>query len=79
VHKVTSPGVVVVQLVGFSDPESHVSRYEAAMEVAGFEPWALSDGQPLKLSRTVHNRKWYHRVRNGRAGGSELLLVHRRA
>jgi len=79
VHKVTSPGVIVVQLVGFSNPESQVARYEAAMEVAGFEPWALSDGQPLRLSRTVHNRKWYHRVRNGRTGGSELLLVHRRA
>jgi DNA modification methylase len=79
VHEVTSRGVVVVQLVGFSDPETQVARYESAMEAAGFEPWALPDGSTLRLSRIVHNRKWYHRVRQGRAGGSELLLVHRRA
>jgi hypothetical protein len=79
VHNVTSPGVTVVQLVGFSDPETQVPRYSAAMERAGFEPWTLPSGDDIRLSRQVHNRKWYHRVRQERAGGSELLLIHRRA
>jgi DNA methylase len=79
IHRVTSPGVTVVQLVGFSDPAAQVPRYMMVMERAGFEPWTLPNGDEVRLSRQVHNRKWYHRVRNGRAGGSELLLVHRRA
>lgn len=79
VHGVVSPGATVVQLVGFADPKTQVSRYATAMERAGFEPWSLSDGQAVRLSRRIHNRKWYHRVRSERAGGSELLLIHRRA
>ena len=49
------------------------------MDVAGLEYWALPDGQPLRLSRTVHNRKWYHRVRNARMGGWSCCWFHRRA
>jgi len=79
VHAVTSQGVTVVQIVGFSRPKAQVSRYLTAMERAGFEPWTLSNGDDIRLSRQVHNRKWYHRVRHQRAGGSELLFIHRKA
>ena len=78
VHGVLSSGAIVVQVVGFSDPGGQVSRYARAMERAGFEPWRLSSGQAVRLSRKVHNRKWYHRIRSERAGGSELLMIHRR-
>ncbi len=78
VHAILSPGAVVVQVVGFSDPRSQVSRYARTMERAGFEPLRLSSGQVVRMSRKVHNRKWYHRIRSGRVGGSELLLIHRR-
>lgn len=79
VHKVISPGATVVQLVGFADPDTQVLRYEHAMERAGFERWQPADGEVVQLSRTVHNRKWYHRIKSERAGGSELLLIHHRA
>jgi hypothetical protein len=78
-HAIVSPGATIVQLVGFADPENQVPRYARILECAGFEPWRSSSGRAVRLSRKVHNRKWYHRVRRERTGGAEFLLIHRRA
>ena len=79
VREVMSSRGIVVQIIGFSDPQTQVRRYQAAMKRAGFEPCRHPSGEPIRLSRQVQNRKWYHRVRSGRNGGSERVLLHRPA
>jgi hypothetical protein len=80
VRKVLAPNAAVVQLVAFSDAESQLPRYLAAMEVAGFEeqepPTQSGD---RRLWRKVPNRKWY--CHNGREQDSarEIVLFHRPA
>lgn len=77
VRCVIDPKAVVAQLVGFSDADTQVPRYEEMMERAGFEPLRLPSGEPTRIQRCVHNRKWYHRVRQGRSGSMEVLMLHR--
>lgn len=71
---------VIVQVVGFSDPESQLPLYLRSMERAGFVedrdagPGNAPDGW---LWRAVPNRKWYTAA-DGHAG-SEVVLFHRKS
>lgn len=80
VRKVVARDALVVQLVAFSEAESQLPRYLAAMELAGFaesEAMVISDDN--RVWRNVPNRKWY--CHNGREQDSakEVVLFHRPA
>lgn len=80
VRQVVARDAVVVQLVAFSEAESQLPRYLAAMELAGFaESDALAISDDSRVWRKVPNRKWY--CHNGREQDSakEVVLFHRPA
>jgi hypothetical protein len=80
VCQVVARNAVVVQLVAFSDAQSQLPRYLAAMEQAGFaECDALAISRDSRVWRSVPNRKWY--CHNGREQDSakEVVLFHRPA
>jgi hypothetical protein len=59
VRQIVAQNAVVVQLVAFSDTESQLPRYLAAMELAGFaECDAMAISGDSRLWRGVPNRKW---------------------
>jgi hypothetical protein len=75
VRKVIDPEGLVVQLVGFSDAETQLPRYLAAMASAGFREVNLA--KDARLDRRVPNRKWYAKLQGAVDAATELLLVHR--
>lgn len=74
---------VLVQLVGFSDPDAQLPQYIATMERAGLqEEQLLADcGAAVdgRVWRRVPNRKWYAGYTQDRGAGAEVVLFHRRA
>jgi hypothetical protein len=77
VRKVIARNAVVVQLVAFSDTESQLPRYLAAMDAAGFaETIPLGEGQN-RVWRCVPNRKWYCNIVNKQDASREVVLFHR--
>jgi len=71
---------LVVQMMGFSDPEVQLGPFLEALEAAGLEevPCPTRVVGPYRTWRTVPNRKW-HASMSKRGAGRELLLVHRLA
>ena len=77
-RSVLSPDTVVVQLVAFSQTDSQLPQYLAALAGAGYEPIYLpSIGSPGYYIRTVPNRKWYTNLQARQDASQELLLIHR--
>ena len=69
-----------VQLVAFSDAESQLPRYLAAMETAGFvESDALTISDDSRMWRKVPNRKWYCHNGKEQDSAKEVVLFHRPA
>jgi hypothetical protein len=77
VRQLIDPKGRVVQLVGFSDAETQLPRYLAAMEAAGFAEVSLASAE--RLDRRVPNRKWYAKLQGAVDAATELVLVHRPA
>jgi len=77
VHRIVSPEAWVVQLVAFSDAESQLPRYLAAMEAAGFSECSASGGGKHRIWRDVPNRKWYCNITNKQDASREVVLFHR--
>ena len=76
IRKVIHPSGYVVQIVGFSNIDSQLPAYLAAIEEAGFQdaqPKEL-DGRPLQ--RRVANRKWYATLKGDTDASREFMLVH---
>ena len=73
VRRLLRPDALVLQLVAFSDAESQLPRYLETMSQAGYSRHAELEPQGW---RDVPNRRWYYRVRPGRGGAKERLLVH---
>lgn len=71
---------IIVQLLGFSDPEVQLGPVLAALESAGLEEVRLrgSAMPTLRHWRNVPNRKW-HVAQSQIATSREVLLVHRLA
>ncbi len=76
VRKAIHPDATVVQLIGFSDIESQLPEYLAAMQRAGFEECGGRREQE-RLERRVPNRKWYAKLQGPVDASTELLLFHR--
>jgi len=73
---------VLVQLVGFSDPETQLPPYLETMAEAGLReerPLASCDSATDgRVWRRVPNRKWYANGSTRSGAGAEVLLFHRR-
>jgi hypothetical protein len=77
VRKVVARNALVVQLVAFSDAESQLPRYLAAMEAAGFLECISSGAGDKRVWRNVPNRKWYCNIANRQDASREVVLFHR--
>lgn len=71
---------LIVQLLGFSNPENQLKPVLRALEAAGLEEIStqFGPGDGARFWRTVPNRKWHASLTGGQSG-SEVLLVHRLA
>jgi DNA modification methylase len=71
---------LIVQLLGFADPETQFPRILDALKRIGLEEVRidLRNPQNRRAWRQVPNRRWHANMLQGRAG-SEVLLVHRLA
>lgn len=81
IRKIIDSSAIVVQLIGFSNPERQLTKYLNVMENAGFREVALehnSIGQIKRLWRNVPNRKWYVDA-GGKYTTKEVVLVHKPA
>jgi DNA modification methylase len=77
VRQVVAPDAVVVQLVAFSDTDSQLPRYLAAMEAAGFaEREAFAISFDSRVWRKVPNRKWYCHNGKEQDSAKEVVLFH---
>lgn len=83
--RILQPDSLVVQMVGFSDPEGQLPRYLSTMRGAGFVETRPSAGEleeDGRLWRSVPGRRWWTSAgeRQGSAPhtGREVVLFHRR-
>jgi hypothetical protein len=76
-RRVTTRSTVVAQVVGFSDPESHLPRFRQAMQSAGFEEVINPDSPDSVIARIVPHRRWYAELCASQGSGHEFVLIHR--
>lgn len=76
IRSLLAPDALVVQLVAFADTQSHLPRYLAAMNNAGYVEARLFDRYSSRLRRRVPNRRWYAKLKGQTSAACELLLVH---
>jgi len=78
--EIASEKTLLVQMLGFAEPDWQLARYLEVMEKAGFSEvkiGGLSSSNDGRLWRFVPNRKW-HADQKGRTGASsEAVLFHR--
>ncbi len=74
VRHMVHPEAWVIQLVGFSDMETQLPLYLAAMAAAGFYE---SNPTGERMDRRVPNRKWYAKLQASLDASTEILLFHR--
>ncbi len=79
VRKIVARNALVVQLVAFSDTESQLPRYLAAMEAAGFAECNASGDGKDRVWRSIPNRKWYCNIGEEQDSSREVVLFHRPA
>ena len=79
IRKVVRDDAVIVQLVGFGNPDEHLRLYLTTMEKAGFREYEKQGHRRSQYWRSVPNRKWYTWLRNETKQTSEVLLIHRPA
>lgn len=84
---IVSDRTVLVQIVGFSDPENHLPRYLNTMTSAGFTefhlPKDLADTEDGRVWRAVPGRRWWTQANSRRditsQTAKEVVLFHRRS
>jgi hypothetical protein len=77
IRSVIDPSALVIQLVGFSDKESQLPVFLAAMDRAGYKEVFFEGCPGLRQSRNVPHRKWYTHGSKMQDTGQEVLLCHR--
>ena len=73
--QVAGPDTIIVQLVGFSQPQRQLPEYLNLLEEAGFREVDL--GQTDRIWRQVPNRKWHADQKGETASSKEVVLVHK--
>lgn len=82
VRSLLTEDATVIQLVAFSNVETHLPRYLEAMGRAGYlemENFYESQEVGGRLWRQVPLRKWYASYKGRTSSSRELLLIHRPA
>jgi hypothetical protein len=82
VRAVMKQGAVMVQMVAFSKPTSHLRKYLHNMALAGFEEVReTDDGRTVRkfrrVWRAVPGRKWYAQMKGSTSSSREVVLIHR--
>ncbi|MBA7638043.1 hypothetical protein ES703_45692 [subsurface metagenome] len=78
IRQFINPKALVVQLVGFSDPDIQLPAFLNSMQLAGYEELKLSGSSDWQRpSREVPNRKWYIYSGSTQYASNEILLIHR--
>ena len=75
-RNIIHPDAYVVQLVSFSDVNTHLPIYLKAMDESGFIEDSGGSIESRQV-RDVPNRKWYNQKRQQNDASREILLVHR--
>lgn len=74
VREVMKPGAVMIQVVGFSEPERQLRRYLRLMSASGFAEYRPHGTH--RIWRTVPGRKWHAVQRSAAPAAREVVLVH---
>jgi hypothetical protein len=81
IRSVMKRGAYFVQMIAFSEPETHLPRYLANMEAAGFEEVRLDEEAGLsrhrRIWRSVPGRRWHANLKGDLNSSREVVLVHR--
>ncbi len=78
IRKVVRKGGYLVQVLAFSNPDSHLDRYLAKLSDAGFEEVRSTDSSRIsRIWRDVPNRRWHATMQGATASSREVVLVHR--
>jgi len=81
IHSAIADDGIVVQLVGFSDPQKFLPKYLAMMNEAGYEEVPIITDKLNRIKRiwrNVPNRKWYVSTKSEAPSSKEVLLIHRK-
>lgn len=82
VRSVMKEGALMVQMIAFSKPTSHLRKYLHNMALAGFEEVReTDDGRTVRkfrrVWRAVPGRKWYAQIKGSTSSSREVVLIHR--
>lgn len=74
------PGGLILQLIGFSNPDYQMRRYLETLEECGFIPISIrvKDLTTDYLYREVPSRKWYTAIKANPSVAQEYLLIHKK-
>jgi DNA methylase len=75
IRGVMKDGGMFVQMVAFSDPDTHLPRYLENMRTAGFEERRPPGHR--QIHRQVPSRRWHATLKGASNGAREVVLVHR--
>ncbi len=75
IRRVVRDGARLVQVVGFSKPEAHLSLYLETLGTAGFVEAPLPEAG--RIWREVPRRRWHASLRTKAPTAREVVLVHR--
>lgn len=76
IRKITRTGAMMVQMLAFSNPHTHLERYLQNMELAGFREVRLTSQLHRRIWRRVPGRSW-HAEQNGVTNSArEVVLIH---
>lgn len=76
IRRVTRTGAMMVQLLAFSKPRSHLRRYLHNMELAGFREVRLTAPEHRRIWRRVPGRNWYADQKGATNSAREVVLIH---
>lgn len=81
IRAVMKDGAVFVQMIAFGNPTSHLRKYLANMENAGFTEVRANEelglGDHRRIWRPVPGRSWHASIKGQLNSSKEVVLIHR--
>lgn len=77
IHQLVKTGGLVIQMVGFSKPETQFPRYLKTLEEAGFCELPEFSSTIRRIKRSVPRRKWHATAKGRLPSSTEIVLLHR--